>query len=243
MRLNDRKALVTGAASGIGRATARLFVEEGARVVCVDIDEQEGRRLEAELGDAARFIVADVADAGQVQTTVDEAADHLGGLDTVFANAGINIRGSLDELEISAIDRVVDVNLKGIAYVCKFAIPHLRRAGGGSIVLTGSNGAFIGFPRNSIYNATKGGIVMLTKAMSVDYAREGIRVNAICPGLIDTPLARRWMEYETDPDAVIPPAGRWGRPEEIAEAVVWLSSDEADFVRGTTLVADGGAMA
>ena len=248
--LDGKSAFVTGGASGIGQATALAFAERGARVLVADVDAdgaQETLRLVELGGGEANFVSCDVGDSASVEAAVDRCVELYGRIDCAFNNAGI-----LGDMTLTAdcseenFDRIMRVNLKGIWLSMKYEIPHMLRQGGGVIVNTASNAGMTGTPQLGVYSATKGGVVMLTRSSALEYARSNIRINCVCPGLISTPMvAQQAIDY---PDAVanfteLEPIGRMGRPEEIAEAVVWLSSDAASFVTGHPMAVDGGILA
>ncbi|MCY4116630.1 MAG: glucose 1-dehydrogenase [Caldilineaceae bacterium] len=248
--LDGKSAFVTGGASGIGQATALAYAERGARVLVADVDAdgaQETLRLIG-LGDGeANFVNCDVGDAASVEAAVNRCVELYGRIDCAFNNAGILGDMSLTaECSEENFDRIMRVNLKGIWLSMKYEIPHMLRQGGGVIVNTASNAGMTGTPQLGVYSATKGGVVMLTRSAALEYARSNIRINCVCPGLISTPMvAQQAIDY---PDAVanfteLEPIGRMGRPEEIAEAVVWLSSDAASFVTGHPMAVDGGILA
>lgn len=248
--LDGKSAFVTGGASGIGQATALAFAERGARVLVADVDAdgaQETLRLVELGGGEANFVSCDVGDAASVEAAVDRCVELYGRIDCAFNNAGI-----LGDMTLTAdcseenFDRIMRVNLKGIWLSMKYEIPHMLRQGGGVIVNTASNAGMTGTPELGVYSATKGGVVMLTRSSALEYARSNIRINCVCPGLISTPMvAQQAIDY---PEAVanfteLEPIGRLGRPEEVAEAVVWLSSDAASFVTGHPMAVDGGILA
>ena len=248
--LDGKSAFVTGGASGIGQATALAYAERGARVLVADVDAegaQETLRLIGLGGGKANFVSCDVGDAASVEAAVNRCVELYGRIDCAFNNAGI-----LGDMTLTAdcseenFDRIMRVNLKGIWLSMKYEIPHMLRQGGGVIVNTASNAGMTGTPQLGVYSATKGGVVMLTRSAALEYARSNIRINCVCPGLISTPMvAQQAIDY---PDAVanfteLEPIGRMGRPEEIAEAVVWLSSDAASFVTGHPMAVDGGILA
>jgi NAD(P)-dependent dehydrogenase (short-subunit alcohol dehydrogenase family) len=247
-RLHERVALVTGAASGIGRQTALLFAREGASVVVADRDAEAGARVVAEIEAAgARACVAsvDVAQAEQVEAAVALAEDSFGALHVLFNNAGIfpAADGSPVDTPEDVWDLVMDVNLKGVFLGCKFGIPALLRAGGGSIVNTASFVAVVGAATSQIaYTASKGGVLAMTREIAVEYARQGIRANALCPGPVNTPLLQ---ELLADPAArerrlVHVPMGRLAEAGEVARAALYLASDESSYVTGSTFLVDGG---
>lgn len=236
-RLNDKVCVITGAAAGIGAATARLFAEEGARVVGVD------REPGAE-GDLA--IEADVTDEEQVRAMYADARAQFGRIDVLFNNAGINPTDDVNVLEtsVASFQRVQDVNMLGVFLCCKHGIPHLLDSGGGSVINTASFVAHVGAATSQIsYTASKGGVLALSREIGVEFARRGVRCNALCPGPVDTELLREL--FSADPvqaqrRLVHIPAGRFGKAEEIAKAALFLASDDSSYVTATSLLVDGG---
>ena len=243
----NKVAFVTGASSGIGRATALAFARAGAVVTVVDIDEtgaKETARLISEAGGTALPFTCDVTQEGEVKAAVQATVDEFGGLDAAFNNAGIEQPvAPLAELSPAAFDRLVAVNLKGV-FLCMHAqVPEMLRGGGGTIVNTASGAGVVGIAGQSAYCATKFGVVGMTKAVALDYAHLGVRINAVCPGIIQTPMMDRFTGGTDEGRARVieqEPIGRMGAPEEIADAVLWLSSDASAFVVGHALVVDGG---
>jgi NAD(P)-dependent dehydrogenase (short-subunit alcohol dehydrogenase family) len=250
-RLAGKVALITGAGGGMGRCAAELFAAEGARVVVADAVEAAGQEtvelVRGAAGDAAAVTV-DVSDAEQVAAMVRFAVDTYGRLDVLYNNAGIfppDDGGVLDTSE-PTWDRVMDVNLKGVWLGCKHGIPAMLESGGGSIVNVASFVAFMGAATAQIaYTASKGGVVSLTREIAVEYARQGIRANALCPGPIDTPLLAELM---ADPSRrqrrfVHIPMGRLGQPQELAKTALFLASDDSSYMTGASLMVDGGITA
>ncbi|HEY0696735.1 MAG TPA: 3-oxoacyl-ACP reductase [Micromonospora sp.] len=243
-RLQDRVAVVTGAGSGIGLATVRRFAAEGARVVCVDIDPEAGKRAADEVD--GEFVAADVSDEAAVRDLFDGVADRYGRVDVAFNNAGISPPedDSILETGLDAWERVLRVNTTSVYLCCRYVIPHMRRQGKGSIINTASFVALMGAATSQIaYTASKGGVLALTRELGVQFAREGIRVNALCPGPIATPLLLELFAKDPERAArrlVHVPMGRFGQPEEIAAAVAFLASDDASFMTAAQFVVDGG---
>ena len=250
-RLETKVAVVTGAGGGIGRAASRLFASEGAKVVAADLDDGAARATADEItsaGGSAIAIGADVGLEAHVEELVSAATSDFGGLHVLFNNAGIFPAddGGLLDTSPATWDRVMDVNLKGLWLCCRGAVPAILESGGGSIVNVASFVALMGAATAQMaYTASKGGVLSLTRELAVEYARRGIRANALCPGPIDTPLLASLI---ADPKRrerrlVHIPMGRFGRPEEIAKAALFLASDESSFMTGAALVVDGGITA
>jgi NAD(P)-dependent dehydrogenase (short-subunit alcohol dehydrogenase family) len=241
-RLSGRRAIVTGAASGIGQAIAARFAQEGARLVTLDLDA--GAPAE---GDAvAGHLAVDVTDAAAVAGGIDEAARLLGGLDVVVNNAGIPMTGTVRDLHEEDWRRAIDTDLTSVFLVSRAAWPHLEAAGGGAIVNTASIAGMVGTAGQAAYATAKAGVVMLTRCMALDGAVAGVRVNAVSPGFVSTPMLERWLAAQDDPAAAragvvaMHPLGRLGEPADVADAFVYLASDEARWVTGTILTVDGG---
>ena len=253
MWLKDKVAVVTGAGMGIGRAAAERFSREGARVVLGDVDETEGRAVTqgiCEGGGDAHFYPCDVSQEAEVASLLAFAVDIYGGLDTLFNNAGIEQPVTPSEAVTEDLfDRVIGINLKGTFFGCKHAVPHFRVRGGGTIVNNSSVSAFANVGGNVSYAASKGAVMSLTRVLAVEYAHENIRVNAICPGVIDTQMNRRNLELTDDPDTLqsrwleATPLGRMGTPEEVAQTVLYLASNQSSFTTGVGLLIDGGRVA
>ncbi len=253
MRLENKIAIITGATTGIGRATSVLFCSEGAKVVVVGRREEEGRetiRLAEKAGGKAIFIKTDVSHSAQVEEMVTKTIGTFGKIDILFNNAGINPepgRKPLIECPEKTWDRVMEVNLKGVYLTSKYVIPHLIKNKGGSIINMGSCYGHVGVRNRCVYSASKGGVITLTKSMAVDYAQYNIRVNCISPAIIETDIAKNildearrnpevWKEIITNKI----PMNKPGKPEEVAYAALFLASDESSFITGTTLKVDGG---
>jgi NAD(P)-dependent dehydrogenase (short-subunit alcohol dehydrogenase family) len=246
-RLAGRTAVVTGAGGGIGLATSRRFAAEGANVVCVDLDAAAGEKAAAEVG--GLFIQADVSDEAQVKAVFEQAVERFGRVHVAFNNAGISPPDddSILDTELDAWDRVQRVNLTSVYLCCKYAIDHMRGAGGGSIINTASFVAVLGSATSQIsYTASKGGVLAMSRELGVQFAREGIRVNALCPGPINTPLLQELFAKDPERAArrmVHIPMGRFGEADEIAGAVAFLASDDASFITASTFLVDGGITA
>jgi len=250
--LADKRALITGGASGIGRATALLFAREGAAVAVVDLDDDKGQAVVREVADGggqAIFVRCDVSLLADCQRAVQETVDKLGGLDILFNNAGIIRRATVIDTTEEEWDRVMAVNVKSIFLLSKYAVPVMEKAGGGVIINTASGWGLVGGANAVSYCASKGAVVNMTRAMALDHGAQNIRVNCICPGDTDTGMlrteARQLGESEEYflAEAANRPLRRIGRPEEIAQAALYLASDASSFVTGATLVVDGGGLA
>ena len=251
-RLQGKVALITGGASGIGRATSRLFAREGASVVIADLNAEAGDDLAKEIateGGRAIFQTADVTNAADCERVARRGVEQFGMIDVLFNNAGIIRRASVIELSEDDWDRVMDVNVKSMFLVSKQVIPIMAKAGGGSIINMSSGWGLAGGPRAAAYCAAKGAVVLLTKALAVDHGRQNIRVNCLCPGDTDTGMLRNEAQQLGEPadrflvDSAKRPLGRVGKPEEIAKAALYLATQASSFVTGTALVVDGGGLA
>ncbi len=251
-RLVGKVAVITGATSGLGRAGAVRFAQEGARVVAASRRESEGnevvREIEAAGGEAV-FVGCDVRNPGEVEWLISRAEERFGHINVLYASAGVMPTGAAPETSEEDFRLAIDVNLGGAFWLAKFGVPALERAGGGSIILTASELGLVGARRAAAYCASKGAVVNLTRALAVDCGLHGIRVNCLCPGPIDTPMLREWFEGEPDPAEAERtqtnpiPLKRIGRPEEIADAAVHLASDASSYMTGSIVVVDGGATA
>ncbi len=248
MRLQDKVALITGAASGIGRETALLFAKEGAKIVVCDVNDELGQetvKLIEQQGGQAIYVHADISKAEDSKNMVDKAESEFGKLNIMFNNAGI-MHSSDDNAETtdeSTWDLTMAINLKGVFLGCKYGIPALKRAGGGSIINTASFVAVLGAATPQIaYTASKGGVLAMTRELAVVHARENIRVNALCPGPLKTELLMKFLDTEEKKQRrlVHVPMGRFGEAKEMAQAVLFLASDESSYVTGTDFMVDGG---
>jgi NAD(P)-dependent dehydrogenase (short-subunit alcohol dehydrogenase family) len=243
-RLDGKVAVITGAASGIGRASARRFAAEGAHVVVADLADDDGKALADELD--GLFVHADVTSADEVQAMYAAAVDRFGGIDVLFNNAGISPPDddSILETELDAWRRVQEVNLTSVYLCCRFGIPLLLERGGGSVVNTASFVAVMGAATSQIsYTASKGGVLAMSRELGVQFARQGVRVNALCPGPVNTPLLQELFAKDPERAArrlVHVPMGRFAEPEEIAAAACFLASDDASFITASTFLVDGG---
>jgi dihydroanticapsin dehydrogenase len=251
-RLEGKACLVTGTASGIGAAIADRFAREGGRLICVDRDAE---RLSAHVdriridGGEVQAVLADVSDRGQIEAAVDRCVEAFGTIDILVNNAGVNLPGVFHQADDATIDRTLNVNLKGPIYACQAAIPHMLQRGGGSIVNISSVNGVVAEPLLTIYAASKGGVVMLSRSIALDYAKQGSRCNVICPGWVDTPINYAHAELLGGIESVystidsFQPIGRPGTPDEIANLALFLASDEASFMTGSVVLADGGMTA
>lgn len=252
-RLEGRVALVTGAASGIGAATARLFAQEGARVMLADIQDALGQAVADAItadGGTARYVHGDVAVAEDVAGMVHATVTAFSRLDVLVNNAGMGGGGFVTELTEEDWDRVLDVNLKSVYLGCKYAIPEMRKTGGGAIVNIASVAGLRGSARLTAYSAAKAGVINLTRSIAAEAGRYGIRVNCVCPGIIRTPIWRTVIDLPAEAQdalwqrmAARVLLGRVGLPEDVARAILFLASDDAAYITGTALVVDGGLTA
>jgi len=246
-RLDGKVAVITGAASGIGKASARRFAAEGAHVVVADLADEPGEALAGEI--EGLYVHADVTDAGSVDAMYDRAIARFGGLDVCFNNAGISPPDddSILETGIEAWNRVQQVNLTSVYLCCKSGIARLLEHGGGSVINTASFVAVLGAATSQIsYSASKGGVLSMSRELGVQFARQGVRVNALCPGPVNTPLLQELFAKDPERAArrlVHIPMGRFGEPEEIAAAAAFLASDDASFITASTFLVDGGISA
>jgi NAD(P)-dependent dehydrogenase (short-subunit alcohol dehydrogenase family) len=248
-RVSGKACVVTGAGSGIGRASAVRLAEEGGSVLVADIAADPLAETVAEIERAGGVAVAhltDVSQAAEVDGMVSACVERFGRIDVLVNNAGVNLPGVLHEVSDDVIERTLGVNVRGPIYGCRAAIPHMLRQGGGSIINMSSVNGIVSEPFLAVYSASKGAIVMLSKGVALDYAKQGIRCNAVCPGWVDTPINHAHAAMLGGLDKVyaeidsFQPIGRPGAPREIANVVLFLASDESSFMTGSVVVADGG---
>jgi NAD(P)-dependent dehydrogenase (short-subunit alcohol dehydrogenase family) len=250
--LSGRVALITGGGSGVGEATARVFASEGARVAVLDVQGDRAASVTESIvrdGAEAFAITASVAKAVDMSAAIDTVVDRWGRLDVLVNNAGVQVLGPFHEQNESDFDRLIDTNLKGVLFGCRYALPVMLAQRQGVILSTASVLGLVGDPDLAVYGATKGGIIALTKSLAVAYGPRGIRVNCVCPGDVNTPLVKEYFENSPDPEATRQavakeyPLRRIAEPVEIARVFAFLASDAASFISGTHMVVDGGLMA
>lgn len=244
--MKDKIALITGAGAGIGRATALAFAREGARVALMGRKRGPLEDVARDIGDAALVVPGDVGDREQIGPAVEETARHFGGLNVVVNNAGALIAGTAESHTEEEWDVTFAVNVKGLWLLSRAALPHMRKAGGGSIINLSSVLGLVGARNRVAYAASKGAVTLMTKAMALDHAHENIRVNCICPGVVDTELVADFVRKAPDPEVAraariaLHPLGRFGEPEDIASCAVFLASDESSWMTGAAVPVDGG---
>jgi NAD(P)-dependent dehydrogenase (short-subunit alcohol dehydrogenase family) len=252
MRLVDKVCVITGAGSGIGRAAALLFSTEGAKVVAADINSHTLAETAETITKAGGMVLAvevDVSNSASVQRMLRKAVEAFDRIDVLVNNAGFTLAATIDQTDEADWDRVMAINLKGVYLGCKYAIPLMRQQGGGVIVNTASVVAAVGIENRAAYCASKGGVAALSRAMALDHVRDGIRINCVAPGTIDTPIFTEMFAHSPDVAGLRRsleqrhPMGRLGRPEEIAYAMLYLASDESSFCTGSMLLVDGGMSA
>lgn len=249
MNFNDQTVIVTGAGSGIGRAAALRFAELGANVAIADKNETAAAAVAAEAGGKALAVTVDVSDSASVRAMVQTVVDNFGGIDVLCNNAGFGFPGNVLEIDEDNWDRLMSVNLKGVYLCSKYSIPELAKSGDGRIVNTTSYTAAVGIRDRAAYVASKGGVSALTRAMALDHVDQGIRVNAVAPGTVNSPYFDKMINQSENPQALLnelngrAPMHRMGRPEEIAEAIIWLAAKESSFATGSVLTIDGGTSA
>jgi NAD(P)-dependent dehydrogenase (short-subunit alcohol dehydrogenase family) len=252
MRLDQRVAVITGAGSGIGQAMALLFAREGARILAADVNgsaaEETAAKVVAE-GGTCQAMVVDVTEPDQVRGMIERAHEHYGRIDILCNNAGIGSTTDVIDCEPDEWDRVMTVNVRSVYLGCKYALPRMIAQGGGVIVNTASVAGMVGIVKRASYSASKGAVISLTRQVAMDFVEQGIRVNCLCPGTVDSPWVGRLLDLADDPVAARQalvarqPMGRLGTPEEVAAAALYLASDDAAFITGTGLVIDGGLTA
>ncbi|MEQ8716914.1 MAG: SDR family oxidoreductase [Acidimicrobiales bacterium] len=249
MRLEGKTCIVTGGASGIGEATVRRFVAEGAEVCIADRALDAAEALAAELGDATFAVGVDVRVEDQVKAVADAAMSRWGRVDVLVNNAGAELNRTYDEMTVEEWDMVMDTDLKGPWLFSKHVVPHMVAAGSGSVVYISSLNGIVGFPLSTAYGGAKGGLLVFTKDMAIELATSGVRFNCVCPGVILTPMMERWTEKMPDQDEAkkmlegVMPIGRMGRPEEVAAAILFFASDDSTLCQGSVLSVDGGFVA
>ena len=251
-RVDGKACVVTGAGSGIGKAIAERLAEEGGKVLCVDLNGETAATVVEgiqQAGGVATAVAADVGDRLQVDAFIAHCVAEYGQIDVLVNNAGVNIPGVFHEVPDAVIDKTLAVNVKGVMYGCRAAIPHMLKSGKGAIVNIASVNGLVSEPFLAVYSASKGAVVMLTRGIALDYAKQGIRCNAICPGWVDTPINYAHAEMlgglQKVYDSIdsFQPIGRPGEPREIAHLALFLASDEASFLTGSIIAADGGMTA
>ncbi|MDH3642239.1 MAG: SDR family oxidoreductase [Gammaproteobacteria bacterium] len=246
MRLKDRTCVITGGSSGIGAATVRRFVEEGAEVLIADLAIEEASKLAAELGRAVSAIRCDVRFEESVQAVAEAAMARWGHVDILVNNAGSELNRSYDETTVEEWDRVQDTDLKGPWLMCKHLVPHMVERGSGSVINIASLNGLVGFPLSTAYGGAKGGLVVFTRDMAIELAASGVRINCVCPGVIDTGMMERWTDLMPDKDEAkemlrgVMPIGRMGTAEEVAGAIFFFASDDSSLCQGAVLSVDGG---
>jgi NAD(P)-dependent dehydrogenase (short-subunit alcohol dehydrogenase family) len=252
MQLEGKVAIITGAGSGIGEATAKLFVSQGAKVVIADWNESEANRVADEINmkqpgyESAIAVTADVSTEQQVKLLVQQALSVYGAIDILFNNAAVVLAKELEDISEAEWTRTLDINLKSVYLMIKHCVPEIKKSRGSIVNMSSLNG-LIGQRQNPVYSATKGAIIAMTKALALDYARDGVRVNCICPAGVMTPLLEEWIGQQPDQAATVQaltdmhPLGRCATTDEIASAVLYLAGSQSNFVTGIALTVDGGA--
>ncbi|HWF52871.1 MAG TPA: SDR family oxidoreductase [Solirubrobacteraceae bacterium] len=249
MRLEGKTAIITGGASGIGAATVRRFVKEGARVLIADRNEESANAVAAEVGDAALAVACDVRVEEDIQRVATTALDRWGRIDVLVNNAGSELNKTYDDTTIDDWNRVMETDLRAPWLFCKYVVPSMIEHGGGSVVNVASLNSLVGFQNSTAYGAAKGGLAVFTLDIAVELASSGVRFNAVCPGVIDTPMTGRWWQNVEDQEAAkaelaaMMPIGRLGRPDEIASAILFFASDDSTLCQGAILPVDGAYVA
>jgi NAD(P)-dependent dehydrogenase (short-subunit alcohol dehydrogenase family) len=250
-RLDGKVALITGGASGMGMVASKLFANEGAKIVLTDVADDAGEAVASEIeaaGGEAAYVHADVSDEADAEAMVKAAVDRFGGLSVLYNNAGVMLSqdGSVTDNDVSTWDTTLGINVKGVAFGCKYGVPAMIASGGGSIINVASFVAWLGAATSqTAYTASKGAVLAMTREIAVEYARKGIRCNALCPGPIETPLLLALLSDEEKKQRrfVHIPMGRLGRADELAKAALFLASDDASYMTGASLIVDGGITA
>ncbi|MGP8068663.1 MAG: SDR family oxidoreductase [Candidatus Bathyarchaeia archaeon] len=251
MKLQGKVAVITGGTDGIGKAIAVTFAKEGAKIMIVGRDEKKGQNALEEVrrfGEATYF-KGDVSDSPQVRKLVEDTIQRYGRIDVLINDAAVCPPGNVVTTSEETWDQVIDVNLKGVFLCCKYMIPHMQKTGGGAIVNIGSINSLMAMENEAAYDASKGGVLMLTRAMALDFAKARIRVNCICPGAIETPMLKASLDTSPDPKAARQsltakhPLRRTGTPDEVAQAALFLATDASSFVTGAVIPVDGGILA
>jgi NAD(P)-dependent dehydrogenase (short-subunit alcohol dehydrogenase family) len=248
VRLDGKVALITGGGSGMGKVASELFAAEGAQVVLTDVNDEAGEATAAAIGDRARYVHADVSKEPEAEAMVGAAVDAFGRLDVLYNNAGVMLPddGSVDTMDERIWDLTLAVNVKGVAFGCKYGIPAMIASGGGSIINVASFVAWLGAATSqTAYTASKGAVLAMTREIAVEFARKGIRCNALCPGPIETPLLLALLSDDEKKQRrfVHIPMGRLGHAEELAKAALFLASDDASYMTGASMIVDGGITA
>ena len=240
MRLQGKTAIITGAGSGIGEASAKMFAAEGARLVIVDSDQEGGRRVAREVGDSGFFVRADVSQAGDVEAMTRTAVERFGRIDILFNNAGVSSVGAVHEVSEQEWDRVMAVNIKGIYLACKYVVPVMMEQKSGCILNMASGAAIMGLAQRAVYSASKGAVIAATKSAAKELASRNIRVNAIAPGYIETDMSRATPPETHRQRLASIPSGRIGTPDDVADTALFLASDLSRYVTGQVIGVDGG---
>lgn len=246
MRLEHKRCVITGGASGIGAATARRFVAEGAEILLVDVDIGAAEELAAELGSAAMATKCDVRVEAQVRRAAQVALERWGGVDVLVNNAGAELNATYDETTVEDWDRVLDTDLKGPWLFCKHLVPTMVAQGAGSVINVSSLNGLVGFPLSTAYGGAKGGLVVFTKDMAIELGASGVRFNCVCPGVIETPMMERWTKLMPDQAEAkemlrgVMPIGRMGHAAEVAASILFFASDDSTLCQGSVLSVDGG---
>jgi NAD(P)-dependent dehydrogenase (short-subunit alcohol dehydrogenase family) len=251
MRLENKVAIITGGGDGIGQASAMMFAKEGAKVVIADIKPENGNKtvdMVKSVGGVAMFVQVDVSKADGVENMVKKTIEAYGKIDILINSAAVFVEATVLNTSEEDWDRIMDINLKGIFLCCKYTIPEMIKAGKGSIVNIGSEAGITGFKNQTAYDASKGGVVNMTRAMALDFAEKNIRVNCVCPGTTETPMVKQAIAVAPDPAQArrnfsSRPLLRLGRPEEIAAGILYIASDESEYATGAIIAIDGGKTA